>query len=255
MSNVHVLFVSASTVYVSDARLSLSRSCAQSHGYLVQAANPYDTLVLYPGLYKQRVLCEMPVKIISLAMHTNPEALHAPGRTTAFTCSALALRDSTQLLPTHSLGCGGAGTSASGGGAGAAQAPAAAGARPCGPPPLAPPLTSSAVTFWQERPPVLLSNTDAVCLTGLTIRVANASHEYSSVAYGSDGRAITLEACHVMGGTGLRIPYSVDPLRILLLSLRSCVVQVRTLAVDPCRLEGPTAIVPCDVHFSICLPE
>ena len=73
----------------------------------------------------------------------------------------------------------------------------------------------------------MLVNADAVCLAGVTVRVGHASHEYSSVAYGTEARSITMEACHVMGGTGLRIPLPVDSLRILLLNLHGCVVEVR----------------------------
>ena len=155
-----------------------------------QAAKPYDTIVLHPGLYKQRVLGATPMKLISSSLY-NP--LQSCPKPPAAACGA-----SPQAWQS-------------------------------GPGALSPALSSSAVTLWQERPPVVLSNSDTMCLVGVTIRVAHASHEYSSVAYGSDGRSITLECCQLMGGTGLRVPFSVDPLRILLLNLRGCVIQVRTV--------------------------
>jgi hypothetical protein len=141
----------------------------------LQEVQPYDTVVLKPGMYKRRVLCNVPVKLISEVGH-----LHG-------TCS-----------------------SAIHGGM-----------------PLAAPLSGDSVIFWQERPPALLSNADTLCLSGVTVRVMHSSHEYSSIAYGPNARSIVLDSCHVMGGTGLRIPYSIDPLRVLQLNMKRCVVQVR----------------------------
>jgi hypothetical protein len=43
-----------------------------------------------------------------------------------------------------------------------------------------------------------------------------------------------MRQCSIMGGTGVRIPYSLDPLRVLLLNMESCTVQVRQ-----CRLSHP----------------
>ena len=132
---------------------------------------PYDTVVLPAGMYKQRVLCSKPVKLISQA------SWHA--------------RDHDQHVKT---------TGSS--------------------------ITADTVIFWQERAPAILVNADAVCLHNITVKVEAAAHEYSSVAYGPCGRAITMKQCTVMGSTGLRVPYTLDPLTVLLLKMQGCTIQV-----------------------------
>jgi hypothetical protein len=137
---------------------------------------PYDTVVLAPGMYKQRVLCSRPVKLISQAAWlSNDHARHVKATGSA--------------------------------------------------------ITAESVIFWQERAPAILVNADAVCLQNLTVKVEAAAHEYSSVAYGPDGRAITMRQCTVMGCTGLRIPYTLDPLTQLLLRMEGCTVQVHLITV------------------------
>jgi hypothetical protein len=37
-----------------------------------------------------------------------------------------------------------------------------------------------------------------------------------------------MQQCQLMGGTGLRVPYSIDPLCTLLLNLQGCVISVRS---------------------------
>lgn len=88
-------------------------------------------------------------------------------------------------------------------------------------------VDGDAVILWQERAPAVLVNAESCYCQNITIRVVHASHEYSCIAYGPNARSITLVGCSIMGGTGLRIPYSVDPLRLLQLSMHKCVVRVR----------------------------
>lgn len=214
----------------------------------VQAAHPYDTLVLHPGLYKQRILCEVPLKVVSAAHHdlalSSGAALQACPRAPASSsisppvaaaaAHAVASPQAGDTTPARRGPAGHAGIGVLASSAWLGAAPAQQGRATAQSLPPAAPLSSAAVTLWQERPPVLLSNTDACCLIGLTVRVAHASHEYSSVAYGTEARAIVMRHCHVMGGTGLRVPYPVDPLRVLLLQLQDCVVQVRALPRRTC---------------------
>ena len=132
---------------------------------------PYDTVVLPPGMYKQRVLCSKPVKLISQA---------------------------SWLSSDHDQNVKATGST----------------------------ITAETVIFWQERAPAILVNADAVCLHNITVKVEAAAHEYSSVAYGPCGRAITMKQCTVMGSTGLRVPYTLDPLTVLLLKMQGCTIQV-----------------------------
>jgi hypothetical protein len=200
----------------------------------MQKARPYDTIVLDPGLYKQRILCTIPLKFIAKVLHASPRCVPPMLLSESHCLTASRYSCATTSPQNGALPLEGAGDDGADG----------AEAWPSGPPPLPPPLTSAAVTFWQERPPVVLCNCDTICLAGMTIRVAHASHEYSSIAYGSEGRAITMEACHVMGGTGLRIPYAIDPLQVLLLSLRSCVIEVLpSLCVLPLPSQATDALV------------
>jgi hypothetical protein len=187
----------------------------------MQEAHPYDTIILHPGLYKQKVLCEIPLKIVSLGAYVSSyDREMSANQSRAAHETRLAPGTSVEHAPTplhkgleKSLVLCDVGTKdttllASG-------------------PPLLPcPVSSNTVTLWQERPPAVLSNCDAICLAGLTLRVVHASHEYSAVAFGPDSRSITLEGCHIMGHTGLRIPYAQDPLKILQMNLFGCVVQV-----------------------------
>ena len=206
----------------------------------MQVALPYDTLVLHPGLYKQRILCEVPLKIVA-ASHLQPPVCHAEadsaaadtGQGSAPSPAAPAAAAAALASPQEPAQSGRDCASPVRTGIGVLTASArlrlaAHSKEPCTERmmPSAAPLSSAAVTLWQERPPVLLSNTDACCLVGVTVRVAHASHEYSSVAYGTEGRSIVMRQCHIMGGTGLRVPYHVDPLRVLLLNLQECVIQV-----------------------------
>lgn len=87
-------------------------------------------------------------------------------------------------------------------------------------------ITADSVIFWQERAPAILVNADAVCLHNVTVKVEAAAHEFSSVAYGPRGRAITMKQCTVLGSTGLRVPYTLDPLTVLLLKMEGCTIQV-----------------------------
>lgn len=187
---------------------------------MLQEAHPYDTIVLHPGLYKHKVLCDWPLKLVSLGVHKNPLPTKPPAP--RIEPAADAAGPSTSAAPTR----------------------ASAEDVPSGPPALPCALSSGTVTFWQERPPVVLCNCDTVCLSGLTLRVSHASHEYSSVAYGPDGRSVTLDACHVMGHTGLRIPYALDPLRVLRLNLLRCVIEVRHTC---CSARKRMCKVPCKV--------
>ena len=190
----------------------------------MQESHPYDTIVVHPGLYKQKVLCEWPLKLVSLGVHTSP-------------------LPAGPAVP-HIAPVDAAGPSTS-----RALAGAGAGVEPSGPPALPCALSSGTVTFWQERPPVVLCNCDTVCLSGLTLRVSHASHEYSSVAYGPDGRSVTLDACHVMGHTGLRIPYSLDPLRVLRLNLLRCVIEgAKDGLSGVTALSGQLTMRECCVH-------
>jgi hypothetical protein len=132
---------------------------------------PYDTVVLPPGMYKQRALCSKPVKLISQTSWQSKD-------------------HDQQVKPTGSS------------------------------------ITSDSVIFWQERAPAILVNADSVCLHNITVKVEAGAHEYSSVAYGPDGRAITMKQCTVLGSTGLRVPLSLDPLTQLLLRMEGCTIQV-----------------------------
>lgn len=135
------------------------------------AVKDYDTVVLSPGMYKQRVLCSKPVKLIAQASWLSNE---------------------------HDQHLKAKGSS----------------------------ITADSVIFWQERAPAILVNTDAVCLHNITVKIETAAHEYSSVAYGPGGRAITMKQCTIMGSTGLRVPYTLDPLMQLLLKLQGCTILV-----------------------------
>lgn len=139
----------------------------------LQEVRPFDTIFLAPGMYKERVLCEVPVRLI--------------GRTSP---------------------------------------PSACGTLTTDQPHAAAAVDGNAVILWQERAPAVLVNADACSFSNIIVRVVHASHEYSCVAYGPNARCITLQGCSIMGGTGLRIPYSVDPLRLLQLHMRKCVVRV-----------------------------
>lgn len=143
---------------------------------LQEEVKPYDTVILAPGMYKERVLCEVPVRLIGRA------------------CSATVDDRATME-------------------------------RPC----TAAAIHGGAVILWQERAPAMLVNADTCYCENIVVRVVHASHEYSCIAYGPSARSITLEGCSIMGGTGLRIPYSVDALRLLHLTMRNCVVRVRCL--------------------------
>lgn len=127
-------------------------------------------------MYKERVLCEIPVRLVGSAPASSANSAAAVDRPT----------------------------------------PAAV-------------VNGGAVIFWQERAPAILVNADTCYCENIIVRVVHASHEYSCVAYGPNARSVTLDGCNIMGGTGLRIPYSVDPLRLLHLSMHNCVVRVRCL--------------------------
>lgn len=151
--------------------------CAHRGNFRVslQEVKAYDTVILDPGMYKERVLCEVPIRLIGR------------GSSSPVDGAATALEQ----------------------------------------PKCAASVDGDAVILWQERAPAVLVNADSCYCQNIVMRVVHASHEYSCIAYGPNARSVTLEGCSIMGGTGLRIPYSVDPLRLLQLSMRKCVVRVR----------------------------
>jgi hypothetical protein len=163
----NLLILESLAQIVAAATQPLSNFCAMQD----DKVKPYDTIVLPPGVYKQRALCSKPVKLISQASWQSQDRNQQ--------CKAIG-------------SC----------------------------------ITSDSVIFWQERAPAVLVNADAVCLQHLTFKVEAAAHEYSCVAYGPVGRAITMKQCTVLGSTGLRVPFSLDPLSQLLLRMEGCTIQV-----------------------------
>eukprot|EP00892_Ulva_mutabilis_P006950 jgi/Ulvmu1/4627/UM002_0358.1 len=154
-----------------DASLHHVSGSTELRRLLEEEVKPYDTVVLAPGMYKERVLCEVPVRLIG--------------------CTSTAVDGRACMDRLCASGA----------------------------------IHGGAVILWQERAPAILVNADTCYCENIIVRVVHASHEYSCIAYGPGARSITLEGCSIMGGTGLRIPYSVDPLRLLYLNMQNCVVR------------------------------